>query len=189
MFTNLRNDNFYVAFPKTFFPDFVVERYAPFINAKTSLRTTVQDFINAGIQKITIPSPNYEPKSQAPSMIAFADEAASKEGNFRDSIAYTDLYDQSFTITMKASEGNLNYFIMLETFFHWYSFPNSKIHAVDINVNIMDNDSNVLFRLEYGNSLYTGLSQYDLDKTSPTHDTKTFDCNFAVNALTPYFMR
>jgi hypothetical protein len=189
MFNNARNDNFYVAFPKVFFPDFVIERYLPLITATTNAHVTIHDFINWSIQKITIPNANYEAKEQAASMPAFADEYASKEGYFRDAVAYTDLFEHEFTVTLKAMDGNINYFIMLETFFYWYSFPNTQIHALDLNVTVSDNSGNALFRVEYGNTLYTGISQFDLDKTSPAHDLKTFDCTFKINSFNLHFIR
>jgi hypothetical protein len=190
MFNNSRNNNFYVAFPKTFFPEEIAIRYQPFINRITNIHPALHDFINFHIMKITIPNINFEPVVQTPTSPSFReDNAGSESVGFRDASNKHDLIDKNFTVTMGAVDGYLNYWVMLETFLYWYAYPQKKQHPLDLNVLILDNEGNILFRAEFIKCMITGLSEFELDYTSPSDDLKTFDCTFAFNRFDVSFIR
>lgn len=189
MFNNARNNNFYIALPKTFFPDYIVDRYQPFINAITNIHPNLHDFINHHILKMTIPNINYEPVEQGATIPPFRNVAGAEKIKFRDATNFNDLVDKNFTITMNVIDGYLNYWVMLETFLYWYSFSNTTQHPLDLTVLILDNNGYPLFKVEFQKCLFTGLSEFELDYTSPTDDLKTFDLSFSFNRFEMSFIR
>lgn len=184
MILNSRNNLFVFNFPKAFMPDEIAERYRPYLNRiPGNMITRPIDFLNYSIQSVNLPGPSYSPVDQV-----------GKHGstrNHRDSKPLQELYSKEMTITFQLLDGYINYWMMMDIFNYWYSFPNTPDNTfvkdpylpVGMNVRILDSEGNGLVTTEMKRVLYTELSSLEMSFSENTPDFTTFDASFVYNEL------
>jgi len=176
-----RNDLFKIELPRTFVPQDVKERYTPYLFRMPTPVTDVIDVINWSIQSITIPNFNFSPIEQVKPGNQL--QAKGTTRRWRNSMSPEMLIDRNFTITFQLLDGNINYWIMLETFFHWYSFENKKPYALDIPLHIFDAEGLRMYSVQFHDVLFTGLNAFTLSYSEITPEFRTFECTFGFNEL------
>jgi len=184
MILNSRNNLFTFNFPKAFMPEEIVERYQPYLNRiPGNMITRPIDFLNYSIQSVNLPGPSYS-----------AGEQTGKHGRkrlHRDTTPDQELYAKEMTITFQLLDGYINYWMMLDMFKYWYSFPNQPEFEfvkepylpVGMNVRILDAEGNVLVTTELKRVLYTELGSLEMSFSDNTADFSTFDATFVYNEL------
>lgn len=181
MILNNRNDLFKIEFPRIFIPDNIKERYAPYIFRMPTPVTDVSDLVNYSIQSITVPNFNYDPVEQVKP--GNGDRARGTVKKWRQSLSPEMMIDRTFTVTFQLLDGNVNYWILLETFFHYYSFQNTKPYMMDVPLRIFDAEGNCMYTTLFKDCLFTGLNEFTLSYSDLTPEFKTFDCSFAFNDI------
>jgi hypothetical protein len=176
-----RNDLFKIELPRTFVPQDVKDRYTPYLFRMPTPVTDVIDVINWSIQSITIPNFNFAPIEQVKPGNQL--QAKGTTRRWRNSMSPEMLIDRNFTITFQLLDGNINYWIMLETFFHWYSFENKKPFTLDIPLHIFDAEGLRMYSVQFHDVLFTGLNQFTLSYSEITPEFRTFECTFGFNEL------
>lgn len=184
---NARTDLFLVNLPKTFFPEIITDKFKGYLDRLPRVNQTARGLVNDSIQSITIPNINYDPAVQI--RTGLNQRKRGDQVRYRTSTELQDLYDNSFTITMRAKDGHINYWIMLDLFLYHYSFPNSNQFIFDLPIGILDSFGNIIFTVILKKCLFTGLSEYELNFSSNTNSFKTFDANFAFNELNFQFLK
>jgi hypothetical protein len=176
-----RNDLFKVELPRVFIPKHVKERYSPYIFRMPTPVTDVSDLVNYSIQSITIPNFNYQPIEQVKP--GYGDKARGTVRKWRQALSQEMLIDRSFNLTFQLLDGNVNYWIMLETFFHYYDFQNTNPFTVDIPLRIFDAEGLCMYSSTFKDCLFTGLNEFTLSYSELTPEFRTFTANFSFNEI------
>ena len=176
-----RNDLFKVELPRVFIPKEIKDRYAPYIFRMPTPVTDVSDLVNYSIQSITIPNFNYQPVEQVKP--GYYEQAKGTVRKFRQALSPEMLIDRSFSITFQLLDGNVNYWIMLETFFHYYDFKTEDPYTFNIPVRIFDAEGICMYTSTFKDCLFTGLNEFTMSYSEITPEFRTFTANFAFNDM------
>jgi len=181
MILNNRNDLFKVELPKIFIPESIKKRYEPYVFRLPTPIDDISDLINYSIQSITVPNFNYDPIEQSQAGINERKRGTTRK--WRTSLSQELLIDRSINITFQLLDGNINYWIMLETFFHYYSYSTKNPFSVDIPLRIFDAEGNCMYTTLFRDCLFTGLNEFTLSYSEIVPEFSTFECTFAFNDL------
>lgn len=181
MILQSRNDLFKIELPRIFIPKDIKERYEPYLLRMPTPITDVSDVVNYSIQSISIPNFNFSPVEQVKP--GNAPQAKGTTRRWRNSLSHEMLIDRNFTITFQLLDGNVNYWIMLETFFHYYSFDNAKPFTFDVPLHIFDAEGIRMYSVQFHDCLFTGLNQFTLSYSDMTPEFRTFECTFGFNEI------
>lgn len=176
-----RNDLFKIELPRLFIPKEVKERYTPYLFRMPTPVTDVSDIVNWSIQSISIPNFNYQPIEQVKP--GNTPQAKGTVKKWRQSLSHEMLIDRSFTITFQLLDGNVNYWIMLETFFYWYDFQTKDPYTLDIPLHIFDTEGVRMYSVQFHDCLFTGLNQFTLSYSDMSPEFRTFEATFAFNEM------
>ena len=181
MILQSRNDLFKIELPRVFIPKDVKDRYSPYLLRMPTPITDVSDVVNYSIQSISIPNFNFSPVEQVKP--GNAPQAKGTTRRWRNSLSPEMLIDRNFTITFQLLDGNVNYWVMLETFFYYYGFDNTKPFTFDIPLHIFDSEGIRMYSVQFHDCLFTGLNQFTLSYSDMTPEFRTFECTFAFNEI------
>ena len=177
-----RNDLFKVELPKVFIPKEIKERYSPYVFRMPTPITDISDLVNYSIQTITVPSFNFEPIEQVKPG-GYQGKSRGTTRKWRQALSKEMLIDRTFTLTFQLLDGNVNYWILLETFFHYYDFSNENPYTFDIPLRIFDAEGICMYTATFKDCLFTGMNQFTLSYSELTPEFRTFDTTFAFNDI------
>jgi len=196
MFLNARSDLFKIEFPRTFIPKVIRDKYAPYVFRMPTMINDVTDLINYTIQSVTIPTMNFTPSEQvkpdvknfdtsglSPNSLGNSQTSAARTKRWRSSQNYQEIFTKEFNITFQLIDGHVNYWIMLDTLLYYYDFRNKERFTESIPVRILDAQGNVMYTALFIDSLFTGLTEYQLSYSDLSQEFKTFDASFTYNTL------
>lgn len=196
MFLNARSDLFKVELPRTFIPKEVKDKYAPYVFAMPTMINDVVDLVNYTIQTVTIPTMNWTPVEQVkpetasraaaelnPNSLGQSQTAAGRTRRWRSSQNYQEIFTKEFQLTFQLIDGHVNYWIMLDTMLWYYDRRNKERFCESIPVRILDAEGNVMFTALFLDSLFVGLTEYQLSYSDLSQEFKTFDASFQYNTL------
>ena len=196
MFLNARSDLFKVEFPRTFIPKEIKDKYAPYVFAMPTMINDVTDLVNYTIQSVTIPTMNWTPVEQVkpqqadrsaevPSQNSLGQSttAAGRTRRWRSSLNYQEIFTKEFQVTFQLIDGHVNYWIMLDTLLWYYDRKNKERFTESIPVRILDAEGNVMFTALFLDTLFIGLTEYQLSYSDLSQEFKTFDASFVYNTL------
>lgn len=176
-----RNDLFKVEFPKVFIPKEIKERYAPYVFRMPTPITDVSDLVNYSIQSLTIPNFNYQPVEQTKP--GYYDQAKGTVRKWRQALDPQMLSERAFSVTFQLLDGNVNYWIMLETFFYYYNFQNENPYSYNVPIRIFDAEGFCMYSATFVDVLFTGMNQFTMSYSEITPEFRTFECNFVYHDL------
>jgi hypothetical protein len=164
--------------------------------AMPTMINDVTDLINYTIQTVTIPTMNYTPVEQvkpevkgnqpveiSPNSLGSSQTEAARTRRWRSSQNYQEIFTKEFQVTFQLIDGHVNYWIMLDTLLYYYDFRNKERFTESIPVRILDSEGNVMFTALFLDSLFTGLTEYQLSYSDLSQEFKTFDATFQFNTL------
>jgi len=197
MFLNARSDLFKVEFPRNFIPDSIKKKYEPYVFRMPTMINDVSDLINYTIQTVTIPTMNYTPVEQvkpegknrfipeepSPNSLGSSSTEAGRIRRWRSSSNVQEIFTKEFQVTFQLIDGHINYWIMLDTLLYYYDFANRKTFTESIPIRILDAEGNVMFTAQFIDTLFTGLTEYQLSYSDLSQEFKTFDATFQYNTL------
>jgi len=177
MILNARNDTFTFFFPIKFVPDWVNERYAPYLNKMPgNLITKPIDLINYGVQSLNLPGAAFTPVEQV-----------GKHGRirtYRDAKPEQELLSKELTVTIQMLDGYINYWMMLDIFSHWYGFEESSTHLPEgTAIRIHDSEGLTIVTIQMKRMLFTEIGAIDMSFSNNELTFSTFDCTFSYNEL------
>lgn len=175
MFNTSRDNQFKYEFSRSFIPDEVSTKYKPFINKiPGSMIKEPIDLFNYTIQSINIPGPSFNPVEQ--------NNFPGNSRRFRSSDPIQNLRDRSFTVTLKAIDGYVNYWMAIDTFEYYYKLSGENPYIPDSSgIQIYDSEGNLYVTAKMEKVLFNSISSLDLNFSSNTVDFKTFDLEFTYN--------
>lgn len=176
MIINSRSSNFVFNFPVDFIHQDIEEKYRPYVMRMPGLPwDTVSNMINAHIQSISMPSLSMTPVSQT--------RRIGKEQTYKSGQPVPDYFTKEMTVTMKAVDGYINYWIFLENTLLFLDLSDERLYFEDMYVRVVDQEGHVLQTIRFEKPMLTSLSEISLSYSENNPDFKTFDCTFTYNAL------
>lgn len=176
-----RNDLFKIELPKIFLPSSIKDKYIDYVFRMPGNIRDVMDLVNYSIQSITIPNFNYEPVEQVQQ--GNGDRKHGTTKLYRQSLNKEMLLDRKFTITFQLLDGNINYWILLDTFFAYYAFEESKKYIPDISIKIYNAEGLHMYSVVFKECLFTSVGEYTLSYSEISPEFKTFDIEFRFNTM------
>lgn len=176
-----RNDTFKVEFPKVFIPEEVKAKYKDYVFRLPLNIKDISELVNYSIQSITVPNFKYEPVEQQQSGYTTPNRGTIR--TYRPAISKELLIDRKFTITLSLLDGNINYWILLDTFFSYYSFENTKKNIPDISVRIYNAEGLHMYTVLFKDCLFTSMGEFTLSYSELTPEFKTFELEFTFNEM------
>jgi len=197
MFLNARSDLFKIEFPRNFIPETIRQKYEPYVFNMPTMINDVTDLVNYTIQSVKIPTMNYTPVEQVipdkKNPMSREDLSKNSLGNsitrsarthrWRSSQNYQEIFTKEFEITFQLIDGHVNYWIMLDTLLYYYDFKNKDRFLESIPVRILDSEGNVMYTALFIDTLFTGLTEYELSYSNLSQEFKTFSATFQYNTL------
>lgn len=177
MIISARNNQFDFRFPRPFVPEEVVSKYKGYLNRiPGNMITEPIDFINYGIQSVNLPGVAFDPVEQMAKI--------GRKRMYRSSVAKEELLSKELNITCQLLDGYINYFMLWDIFFCYYSPSNSENYLPDgMMIQLLDASGDVVVVANMKRVLFTGISALDLNFGSNTQEFNTFELNFVYNEL------
>jgi hypothetical protein len=178
-----RKDLFYVEFTRNFVPDEVAVNYNPYVDRMPTQISDARTLVESSLQGINIPSYQYDGVEQFHVDTLNHNQIGT---NYRSSMNTQDLTNKSLNLTFKLLSGYINYWIMLDTFFFHYDFPNPKAFIGDISIRILDEGGNVMMTRIFKDCIMTGIGDFELAYSDnlQTFETFTVDLQYSVAETT-----
>lgn len=172
-----RNNQFEFFFAKTLIPEHINEKYMPYLQRIPSTPfDRCIDYVNYGIQGFNMQNVQFDVVEQY-------DRKSPYSRIYRSSASPEKLMSKEFTITQQLYDGYVNYFLMLDLFYHYYSSSEDKyLNGVPF-VRIFDGNGFEVFTIEYKNVLFTSIDGLDFNFSSNMIDMKTFNCTFRAQEV------
>lgn len=176
MFLDSKSDSFEFTFPKIFFPSDIKQKYEGYLNRIPGYPVdNLGDFINETVQSVTFNGASFEPVEQS--------KYRGRNYNFRSSNPNQELYNKEFTVSMRLTEGFINYWVMLDLLKHYYKFENTN-HFIDgIVLRTLDIEGHVISTLRLNECIFTGISDLSFSFAATTPQFNEFECSFTFNDL------
>ena len=178
MLINARQNSFFFQFPKGFFPDSLEKKYISYVKRMPLPYDTLRDFMNSTIQSISFPTFN-----------SIDDVEQIRPGGFKQryksSTNLQNLTKREFSISFKMGEGFINYWIMYDCISNFLDFNNPEQYLPDMILRTLDNNGVVLASITLQQSIFTSLSEVQLNYSSTTPAFSTFSVGFKCNYVTP----
>jgi hypothetical protein len=177
MFLSARNNQFKFEFPRTFIPNEIGNKYKKYITRiPGSIIKEPIDYFNHGIQSINLPGPSYDPVQQ--------NDFPGNTRRYRASQPTQELYDKSLTVTFKAFDAYVNYWMALELYSYYYSLDGKHPHLPEgVGIQLIDSEGNILITVAPHQMIMSSISSLNLNFSSNTVEFQTFDIEFAYNIL------
>jgi len=175
MILNAKNNNFRIELPRSFFSDYITNKYIPSIKKYQTIYNNIWDFINASIQSCTVPTPNLP--------IVEQERLHNTKSIYKGKGNVNYYLDKDFTITFKFYDGFLNYFIMYELLIEFYEYRNKNTNLGDLLLTFYNNSGYEIFNIVYEKIVYNSISELKLEYPSNTPTFQTFDCGFSFNDI------
>jgi len=176
MIINSRSSNFVFNFPVNFIHADIEKKYAPYVMRMPGLPyDTVSNMMNAHIQSISMPSLSMTPVSQT--------RTGGKTQTYKSGQPVPDYFTKEMTVTMKAVDGYINYWIFLENTLCFLDLSDERLYLEDMYVRVIDQEGHVLQTIRFEKPMLTSLSEVSLSYSDNNPDFNTFDCTFTYNAL------
>ena len=176
MLINARQNSFFFQFPKGFFDKSLEDKYLSYVKRMPIPYETLRDFMNSTIQQITFPS------FQAIDRVEQTRPGGFKQ-TYKSATNIQNLLRREFTITFKLGEGFINYWIMYDAMVKFLDFNNTEEYLPDMNLRLLDNEGTVMTTLNFQQSIYTSLSEVQLNYSSTTPQFSTFQVGFKANYI------
>lgn len=175
MLLNPKGNSFYFVFPKNFFPEIIVEKYLPYLKKQPIPYDTLQAYVNSTIQSITFPSMSIDTVDQI--------RPLGKKVYYKSGTPIQNMFTSDFTITFRAVDGFINYFIMLDTILYFLNFINPQLFIEDLPMRILDSEGNIVVSCTYQEVVLTSFSNLDLNYVSNSPQPTIFTIGFRYNYL------
>lgn len=172
---------------KDFFKSAIIDKYDEWLKIQPLNVDTMSSAVNQSIQSITLPSMGLDPIIQQQASSGGTIEVATTSVQPYESL----VEDKNLTITMRHTNGFMNYFTMMEHYIQYANGTNGTIadfsSVPDFILMVTDNRKNVLFSINFTGVLFIGMDELELSKAKITNEFTTFQCRFRFNSFSLNF--
>ena len=173
MIIQAEKNTFELVLPKGFIPKSIKKRYEKYLNRMPNAPITdIQDFVSHTMQRVNFPGFSYSPAIQ---------NQRGAEVAYRSGVPYQNLFNKDLEITFLATDGLLNYFILLETAIYWYERSTKELFIPDFRLYTTDTYGVRLCTLLMKQITFIGLDPLEWDYSDTSPDTQQFTAKFQFN--------
>jgi len=174
MLLNNRQNSFIFTLPKGYFSKELEEKYRLYVERMPIPYDTLRDFMNSTIQQISFPSLRSVDSVEQTRPGGF-------KQHYKSATNIQNLISRDFNVTFKLGEGMINYWIMYESMLEFLDFQNKKEYLPDMTLRLLDNEGVIMSSIEFEQSIYTSLSEVQLNYSSTTPQFSTFSVGYKCN--------
>lgn len=175
MILGSRSNNFWFTFGKGFIPEKVVNKYQEYVFRHFSPYDNVENFVMSSMQSMTFPNLTHDPVSQT--------RRFGKRQEYKNSVPIADQFSKSISITFRAYEGYINYFILLDTMLHYLNFLNEELYFDDFQLRLLDGEGRDVMQCKFLKPYFLGMTEVSLSYSDNNPDLTTFSMDFGYNIL------
>lgn len=172
MILNARQNLFDFRFPKGFFFPEIEEKYKSYIRALPLPINNVSDFVNHTIQSFKIPSINVPQSEQL---------LSARKTIWRGHLPFHLITDQKFSVTLKLTEGYINYFILYDQLRLFLEYGNEIEYLPTCTLRLLDYGGKQFTSIKLQQITMTGLNTLELSFTSAIPQQSNITCDFSFN--------
>lgn len=177
MIANNKNNQYYLRFPKHFFPKRIVEKYEEYLKVYPSPFKSLPELINHTIQKVSLPKLSMQ--LEEPQETGTQYPPIYKKG-----LNAQRFINRSFTVTFKHIEGFLNYVALMECIFDYHDFETEEEFLPELEVNILNQEQQQLYKISFQQILYKGFGEgLDFSYSDVRNRPSSFTVEFAYNNI------
>lgn len=189
-----RFDLFKFAFPKDWFPQRILERYAKMISQNQSVILDPVDYLNESIVGITFPGISDLNITQQQTSTNYGTGKSQGLGHLKREPVHDNTYfsseniltkiDKEFTVTFRRNSGLYNYFLMYETVMWKYDKRSTSEKSTGRNdlfiIDILDDTGSITSKVTLYQPLPTGIDglEFSYDKMDRQNENFTVTFNF-----------
>lgn len=167
---NTVNNQFYFSLPADFIPEKYEERYMKLLGNRRKVYSTVLDYLNSTIQKISYPAIKF-PTVSNPQILKRKILKWKTVGNI------FDLYDPTVTVTFLNVDGNMNFLIMQDILVNHY-LNVEKPYDAPLLMTVLDQNRNAMYHIQYRSLIWTGISDNEFAYNDQVIQNKNFTMTF-----------
>lgn len=184
MILNAKSNQFRFLFPKGFIYPEIEEKYSRFLKKIPGPFESMNDYVNHTIQGITFPSIQADTNEQINGREVYSDNDSNENfltknpRSVKGSFDLSRVLDKNFTVTLKAADGFLNYWILFENLQKFLQVYNPDQYVPDFQIQYLDFMGYQFSTINYRKVLFTGISEMELAYNSVAMDFRTFTVSF-----------
>lgn len=167
------SDMFIFNFPKTFVPEHIEKNYKKFLKNSHKPYASIIDYINSGINDITIPALVF-PKVKQQNIYG-------KDKNFRGATSPYNLYNRDFNVNVKLADFNQNYFIIQDILL--YHYINGVPYIDPFVITFLDEERRETFKVYLNEIIPSSLSDLHIGYNLKDINNQTFTVSFNFNDI------
>lgn len=192
MYNNPISNRFEFRLPDDFLYQSIIDKYNDFFKIIPNNYYNISEYINHGITSITFPGfsgglNNVQQRSNSRSI------------EFQDGQRPTEAINKKFTVTFRAFENYLNYWILFEQLFLYREFPmklnqnpktlvdkkrkNDSYISREFLIHYNDDDGNYVMTQKLMDIKFDSISDISMSYNDISNNVKTFTCGFSFNYL------
>ena len=172
MILNALNNNFVIWFPQNFFYPEVEQKWAPVVKRLKLPYETLEDFINASIQKISFPNINLANPTQQQIQYAI---------KYRTGKEVEAAFNKEMTVTFKLAEGFISYWMLFEQIELFLFYKDTQPFWPPLYVSFLDHHGFELVAFSFEKIIPEGLSELDISYATTAADFNTFNIQLRFN--------
>lgn len=169
---NAKNNMFTIWFPPNFFYPDIVSRWTPIVQRLKLPYQSLEDFFNAAVQSVSLPSVDLNTVTQQQSQFEIA---------YRGGKEMEVELAKELDITFKLTEGFLSYWIIYEQIEAYLEYKESIPFWPSLNLSFLDMHGFELVGFKFMKIVPLSLSQLDLNYSSTAAEFNTFSMNLRYN--------
>lgn len=176
MFLDSKNNMFSFNFSPDFIPEEINKQYYDYLNnvPGTMIYKPI-DYLNYGIQSISLPGLTYSPVEQG--------RVFGEKDMYRTSIGSRELYSKQMTVNLKLMRGFVNYWMLYDIYKYYYSFQVKQLFIPDQRLEILDSFGNVFTYIHFNRILFTDISELELNFSTNNPSFNTFNISLLYNEM------
>jgi hypothetical protein len=173
---NSRNANYIINFPKGFWYKNVTDMFARYVKRNPLPYDTVENFMAAQVQSVNFPGLSMQTVSQT--------RPLGKAQEYKNSLPVADLFNRNISISFKALDGYINYWIALENALEYYQFKQQNEYLEHIQMRFLDQEGHILYTIKFNKPILTGISELSMSYSDNVPEFKTFSMDFSFFDMT-----
>jgi len=182
MFVPSNTGNFRFELPRDFIPKEVSASFMPLITKMNSPYDNANDFVNVTVKNVALPSLSQSIVSQtkrSPKITLPTTQFNYRGGQNPNSL----VENKEFSISFIASEGWLNYFILMNTFYYYYNFGERSHYAPDFRVRVLDINGIETMHVVFRQVIFTGMEGITFTYGNINENFSEFSANFTYSIM------
>ena len=183
MILNSKNNQFVFRFPKGFIANEVQEKYNFYLKRLPTPFENILDYVNHTIQAVTFPPVDTDLVEQwVGRRIQAGEKTVTKNSQvWRQAVDLERAIPKNFTVSLKAADGYLNYWVLFENLKHFLTITNREEYLPDMNLMYLDRDGYQILNIDFRQPIFKGISEVEMNYSSTAMEFKTFTVDFKYN--------